>query len=154
MTITEKKLFLQTQLVPLLRSLKPETTGNWGKMNAHQMVEHLTGAIKLHNGTLVLPVVNSGERLEKMRQSLHTEIPFAPNVKNPILQDDPYPVRKATIDASIDKLQEELNFFFTTFEQNPQLITTNPLFGALNAEENILLLYKHATHHLNQFGLL
>jgi hypothetical protein len=31
--------------------------------------------------------------------------------------------------------------------------TRNPIFGDLNYEQNVRLLYKHALHHLRQFGL-
>ena len=38
------------------------------------------------------------------------------------------------------------------FEKNPDLVTRNPFFGDLNFEQSVQLLYKHALHHLRQFG--
>ena len=55
--------------------------------------------------------------------------------------------------GAIGALQLELIYFFEAFEKNPALITRNPFFGDLNFEQNVQLLYKHALHHLRQFGV-
>ena len=52
------------------------------------------------------------------------------------------------------KLQQELTYFFETFNNNPLLQTSNPFFGDLTYQQNVQLLYKHSRHHLTQFGLL
>ena len=54
---------------------------------------------------------------------------------------------------AIGALQLELIYFFEAFGKDPQLITRNPFFGDLNFEQNVQLLYKHALHHLRQFGV-
>ena len=43
--------------------------------------------------------------------------------------------------------------FFEVFEKDPGLKTINPVFGELDFDSNIQLLYKHALHHLKQFGI-
>jgi hypothetical protein len=40
------------------------------------------------------------------------------------------------------------------FQENHMQQTRNPFFGDLNFEENVHLLYKHALHHLKQFGVM
>ena len=67
--------------------------------------------------------------------------------------EEPAPLRYKTIQAAIGGLQQELIYFFEAFEKNPQLITRNPFFGDLNFEQSLQLLYKHAVHHLKQFGV-
>jgi len=101
-----------------------------------------------------LPVVNSGERLEKSREFLMTEKQFKENTKNPLIPETPFPLRKANMNAAIEKLQEELDYFFQVFENNPSLKTSNPIFGELDYAMNVQLLHKHALHHLRQFGLV
>jgi hypothetical protein len=66
----------------------------------------------------------------------------------------PAPVQHKTIAAAFAELEEELDHFFTAFETNPHLATANPFFGPLNFELNVQLLYKHALHHLRQFGVM
>jgi hypothetical protein len=62
-------------------------------------------------------------------------------------------VRNKTIDGALDELQRELDLFFSVFETNHQERTRNPIYGDLDFNQNVLLLYKHALHHLRQFGL-
>ena len=148
----EKENFLKSELVPCLQRLDPSTPPAWGKMNMHQMIEHYADAVMISSGKLKLPGVNEGERLIKFHQFLMSEKPFLPNTKNPLMSEEPAPIKRNTVQASIGKLKEEMIYFFDVFEKNPQLTTLNPFFGNLNFEENIQLLYKHALHHLKQFG--
>ena len=53
----------------------------------------------------------------------------------------------------LQELQKELNYFFEVFQKNELAVTRSPFYGDLNYEENIQLLYKHAAHHLKQFGV-
>jgi len=146
--------FLKNDLVPLLQKLQPDSKGLWGTMGSQQMIEHMTDAVKMANGKLQLPKVNEGERLEKFRQFMNSEIPFGKNIKNPFLGETGLPLRKPDLAAAIAKLQSELDDFFLAFEKNPALRTSNPFFGELDYAENIQLLHKHAEHHARQFGLL
>jgi len=111
----EKKKFLQQDFILLLKKLDADTKGKWGVMNAQQMVEHFVDTVKNASGKLILPVVNTGERLEKLREFLMTEKQFKENTKNPLIGDAPFPLRKANINAAIEKLREELNYFFQVF---------------------------------------
>ena len=62
-------------------------------------------------------------------------------------------MRYKTVLAAIGALQQELIYFFEAFEKDPGFITRNPFFGDLNFEQSVQLLYKHALHHLRQFGV-
>lgn len=54
---------------------------------------------------------------------------------------------------ALNALQAALDFFFETFYANSQFVTRNPFFGMLDFDRNVQLLYKHALHHLRQFGV-
>ena len=149
-----KEIFLQKDFIPLLEKLKGNEKGKWGIMNAQQMVEHFADAVKNANGKLVLPLLNEGERLQKSRDFLMSEEPFKENIKNPLIPEEGFPLRKPDIQSAINKLQKELNYFFEVFEKHPELKTGNPFFGELDYSMNIQLLHKHAMHHLKQFGLV
>jgi hypothetical protein len=152
----EKENFLRTKLVRYLQQLDPATPPQWGKMNVQQMIEHYAGdAIRNASGRLKIDtIVTPPANLQRMRDFMMSDKPFKENTKNPLLGEDPAPPRYRTVQAAIGALQQELIYFFETFEKNTGLVTRNPFFGDLNFEENVQLLYKHALHHLRQFGVV
>lgn len=150
----EKENFLRTRFVSCLQQIHPSATPRWGKMNVQQMVEHFSAdALRCASGRLKIDtILTPAENLGRMREFMMSEKPFKENTKNPLLPEEPPRTRHATLQAAIGELQEELIAFFEAFEKNPQLVTRNPFFGDLNFEQNVQLLYKHALHHLRQFG--
>ncbi|HUR64949.1 MAG TPA: hypothetical protein VMZ03_01245 [Chitinophagaceae bacterium] len=154
MTI-EKENFLRTRFVALLQRLDPSTPPRWGKMSVQQMIEHYAGdAVRNASGRLKFDtIMTPPERLEQLREFMMSDKPLHENTKNPLMGEEPAPLHYKTIQAAIGALQQELIYFFEAFEKNPQLITRNPFFGDLSFEQNVQLLYKHAIHHLRQFGV-
>ena len=150
----DKINFLKNDFIFLLKHLAPDAKGSWGAMNGQQMVEHFVDVVKNASGKLKLPMVNEGEQLQKARAFMFSDKPFAQNLKNPFISEIPAPTKKPTIQAAIEKLQQELNYFFDVFEKDPSLKTHNSFFGELDFEGNVHLLHKHALHHLRQFGLV
>lgn len=149
----QKLDFLINQLPALLRQLDANTKGNWGMMNAQQMVEHFILSVKNASGKLPQPIVTPADQLEKFRSFLHSDKPFRENTKNPLLG-DPLPMHYPSMEAAINKLQTELNYFVDVYKQNPSFTIINPIFGELDFAANVQLLHKHARHHLKQFGLV
>ncbi|MBP7556520.1 MAG: hypothetical protein KA821_09655 [Chitinophagaceae bacterium] len=147
--------FLRAQLIRYLQQLDPQTPPHWGRMSVQQMIEHLAfDAIPLASGRLKIDqLVTTPAQLPRMRQFLMSDKPFKENLRNPLLPEDPRPLRYNTPQAAISALQAELIDFFRAFEDAPLRTTRNPFFGDLNFEENVQLLYKHALHHLRQFGI-
>jgi hypothetical protein len=122
-------------------------------MTLQQMIEHFSDSVRIASGkTVITKLVTPPENLERMRSFIMSETPFRENTRNPLLPELPPPVKNATIEKAIEELQAELSFFFNVFEKNKLQFTLNPFFGELNYAENIQLLYKHAIHHLKQFG--
>jgi len=151
----EKENFLRTKLVQYLQRLDPATPPRWGKMSVQGMIEHYAGdAVRNASGRLKTEtILTPPESLERMREFMMSEKPFKENTRNPLMGEDAAPLRFKTVQAAIGGLQQELIYFFEAFEKNPQLITRNPFFGDLNFEQCVQLLYKHALHHLRQFGV-
>jgi hypothetical protein len=69
------------------------------------------------------------------------------------MPETPAPVVNPSVDSAVQELQKEIGYFFSVFEQNKMQVTRNPFFGDLNYDQNVHLLYKHAMHHLRQFGV-
>lgn len=149
-----KAVFLKSQFVPLLRQIPSDTLPHWGKMTLQQMVEHFSDTMKIASGKTKNEIVTPPEQLQKMRDFLMSEKPFRENTPNPLMPEVPPPVRNQTITAALDELEAEITYFFSVFEDNHMQETRNPFFGDLNFEQNIHLLYKHALHHLKQFGVM
>jgi len=151
----EKEDFLRTRLISYLQRLDPATPSRWGKMNVQQMIEHYAGdAVRNASGHLKIDnILTPAGNLDRMREFMMSDKPFKENTKNPLMAEEPAPLRYKTIQAAIGALQQELIYFFEAFKENPGLITRNPFFGDLNFDQNVQLLYKHALHHLKQFGV-
>ena len=151
----EKENFLRTKFVTYLQRLDPATPPKWGKMSVQHMVEHFGGdAIRNASGRLKIDtIVTPPENLERMREFMMSEKPFRENTMNPLIGNDLRLLRYKTVQAAIGALQQELIYFFEAHDKNPELVTRNPIFGDLNFEQNVQLLYKHAIHHLRQFGV-
>lgn len=149
----EKENFLRTKLISHLQKLNTDTPPIWGKMNARQMIEHMIDVVMVANGKIKLPIVTPADKLSRLQEFMMSEKPFKENTKSPVLGEEPAPLKKHTREAAIGKLQEEIIYFFEEFEKNPGIKTTNPVFGELDFDMNIQLLYKHAIHHLKQFGI-
>ena len=151
----EKENFLRTKLVTCLQRLDPATSPRWGKMSVQQMIEHYAGdAVRNASGRLKIDkILTPPENLIRMREFLISDKLFKENTKNPLMDEEPAPLRYKTVQGAVGELQQELIYFFEAFEKNPDLVTRNPFFGDLNFEQSVQLLYKHALHHLRQFGV-
>lgn len=150
----DKEQFLKKSFVPLLQQIPSHTKPAWGKMSLQQMIEHFTDAVRTASGKLITKkVFTKEEDLPKMQAFLKSDKSFRENTPNPLMPEVPAPVRHASITAATTELQAELDYFFDVFLANRQMYTTNPFFGNLDYELNVQLLYKHAVHHLRQFGV-
>jgi hypothetical protein len=151
---TDKAEFLKNRFVPLLKQIPSDTQPHWGKMSLQQMIEHFSDSVRIASGkTVYTDFVFPPEQLQKVREFMLSEKPFKENTVNPLLPEAPAPVINISTEEAINELQKEINYFFSVFEKNNLQVTRSPFFGDLNFEENIHLLYKHASHHLRQFGV-
>lgn len=147
-----KKEFLQTRFIFLVRQIDPSAIPKWGKMNAQQMVEHVSGFFRISTNKLKFPLVTPAEQLPKYYAFLMSEKEFRENTKAPVLPDEPLPLRYKTMNEATDDLEKQVKDFFNYFSADPEIRTLHPAFGELNFEEWIQLHHKHVKHHLKQFG--
>lgn len=146
--------YIKTTFPQLLQAANKDKSPNWGRMDFQQMVEHLILSFKNANGSLpASKIISPAENLEKLRAFLMSDKEFRENTKSPALPDEPFPHRFATVEKAIEKLISEINKWEQIYESTPNLTILNPVFGELNFEESIQLLYKHCRHHARQFGL-
>ena len=150
----QKHDFIANRFIPLIKKVSPGAVAKWGKMNAQQMVEHVSGFFRVSTNQIKFPFVTPVEHLPKYIEFLRSEKEFRENTKAPILPDEPMQVRLPNLEAAINDLENEVKNFFAFFESQPGISTQHPVFGNLNFEDWILLHYKHVSHHLKQFNLL
>jgi len=148
-----KKQFLENRLLSLVCKIDPSVSPKWGKMNAQQMVEHVSAFFKVSTDKLNFPLATPEELLPKYRAFLLSEKEFRENTKAPMLPEEPLPQRYATMDEAILDLGKQVNDFFKFFKDDFEKKTLHPAFGELNFEEWIQLHHKHVKHHLKQFGI-
>ena len=150
----DKVRFLKEELVPLIQRIPAGTPPAWGKMSLHHMVEHLAASVRIAGGQLVVPGIPNTAHWERNRAFLMTEKPFRENTLNPFLPETPLPLRHHTLAAAISDLQAALIQFFHSYAAAPDKKVLNLNFGELGYPEQVQLLYKHAVHHLRQFGVV
>ena len=133
-----------------MEKLQPETKPLWGKMNVSQMLAHCKVPLEVSLGQKQLKQTLLGILFGKMvkKQMLKPE----PMKKN--LPTVPDFVVKYSPDFYLEKQQLEvlIRKFVAT---NPDEIVArpHPFFGKMTKEQLGLFVYKHADHHLRQFGV-
>jgi oxepin-CoA hydrolase/3-oxo-5,6-dehydrosuberyl-CoA semialdehyde dehydrogenase len=150
----QKLDFISIGIVPLLRNLSEDAIMKWGKMNAQQMVEHLSGFFRVSTNKLHFPLVTPEDQLPAFKAFLRSEKEFRENTKAPVLPEEPFPVQFANFKDAVNDLEKEIGDFVTLFSNDTTLTTQHPVFGDLNFDDWVLLHHKHVVHHLKQFGLI
>ena len=149
-------MFIEADIETILNKLSTlEETQKpiWGSMIAQRMVEHLTDSVKVASGKIILDLLIPEEKIEKMQLFLASDKPMAKNIEVPFATKDTE-LRHSEIDLAIDELTEEWCDFQELFEENENMKTVHPYYGALNYEQWKRLHSKHFTHHFEQFGLI
>ena len=151
-----KSAFISSDLFISLQQLHADAMPKWGKMNAQQMVEHLSDFIDLSVEKIHFPLAVPEEDLPKYKAFLMSEKPFRENTKAPaaVLGENPLPVKLDSLESAILQLKISVADFFAFFAKNPDKKTLHPAFGWLNYEEWLMLHFKHISHHLRQFELI
>ena len=147
-----KEKFLSTP--ELLRSVASDKSPAWGIMTPQHMVEHIVGAWRISNGRARVKVMMEGEELEKRRKFLFSDKPYEKNITNPLFGNGLAPLRKPSLSAAIDQLEDEMTAFFQYHEKNPGSLENHPVFGQLDYDGWIRFQSKHMQHHLSQFDLV
>jgi hypothetical protein len=147
--------FLKNDLIPLLGSIPSEKQLAWGSLTLQQMIEHLSDVQRLASGKISNKIlVVPEEKIPNLQKFLMSDKPFPQGVVNPIFPKDPQPVRNATINEALNELRTEIDFYFSLIKSEQEFSILHPYFGQLNKEMNLQAVYKHALHHLKQFGVL
>ena len=149
-----RESFLRGEFLERLAALEEGTPARWGGMTPQQMVEHLEWVFAISNGRERVECPVPAAERERVKPFLRSNMPTPRGFENPVLTQGLPPLRHATLDAARAALRSEVGRFFAAAASEPAAPRTHPLFGPLDAEDWSRAHYKHAHHHLLQFGLI
>ncbi|GAA4742913.1 DUF1569 domain-containing protein [Flavisolibacter ginsenosidimutans] len=137
-------------LVRRIQKLQPDSAPLWGRMNATEMLLHMN---RVHEQLLNTPPVKKGTSLRQYigRWLFLYLVPgFPKNARTPKRNDT-----KGQIDASaFEEQKQKFIALIQRFPHHQQSIELpHPYFGDLNTKQWGFAGYKHANHHLRQFGV-
>ena len=132
-----------------IERLTPDTPRKWGRMTSHQMVCHLTDGYRMSSGERKPNAVdNLFSRSIVRLVALHTPLAWPKGIKTVAEADQEQGGTKpAEWDRDLAELLRRIDAF-KAVEGYP-----HPIFGRLTTNEWDVWGFRHADHHLHQFGL-
>jgi hypothetical protein len=137
------------EIADRINLLNENSNRKWGKMNVYQMLKHCTlheemmlGRIKINR---VLPGLLFGRMF--LKKVLKDDKPFGRNSPTSSL------LKTTSENGDIENQKRE---WIKRNEQYPDYTNINlvhPFFGPMTREQIGFYAYKHADHHLRQFGV-
>ena len=132
-----------------MERLTPDTRPQWGKMTASQMVAHLNDAMRRAIGELPCAPKNVPIRFFPLKQLLIYALPWpkgAPTAPELLARGDAaqFEQEKAAFPQVVGRLAAK-----PASDRWP----AHPAFGPLTYRAWGVLKYRHADHHLRQFGV-
>lgn len=161
LTMVQKKQTTFVEMTPetiesCLNKLTEDTQPKWGIMTPQHMVEHLEQGYRIASGEIQdFDVATPEEYLEKTQAVLWNYDLMPQGYKMPLMKKDGLEeLQHPDLAAAKQKMLEARDAYITFFNQNPEALTKNVVFGYLTRYEWYLLERKHLNHHFEQFGLL
>jgi hypothetical protein len=139
-----------TEVKERIGQLRADSERNWGKMTPAQALAHCSRAMETALGETKPPRMLIGRMIGGMvkRLALADDAPMkknSPTAPFLVVHDEPdIAAERARLIALVDRFAEG----------GPSACTTHPhtFFGPMTPDEWAILMYKHADHHLRQFG--
>lgn len=135
-------------LVARVRRLTPARSALWGRMSCPQMVTHLSDACLLYLGDLPVAAKQSPLRYTPLKQLIVFVLPFPKNVPTApeLLARTP-----GEWETDVETLCREIARVAAARDRRDW--PDHPIFGALSPRAWGVLAWRHADHHLRQFGV-
>ena len=132
-----------------MRSLSESSTGRWGTLDVTGMLQHLNLSTRMALGDMIVPSVN--KRAFQMFPLKHLILYVLPFPKGAPTAPALKPVATTSFEEERAALLELLERIGTGPGEGAG--PAHPLFGPLTWREWGVVTYKHADHHLKQFGV-
>ena len=138
----------QDEVLTRVRQLTPERRPVWGRMTCPQMVTHLTDAFDLYMGVLTSARKRTPLQYPPLKQLLVYFVPIPKNVPTA-----PELIARVPGEWSdeIARLTRTVSTFAGQHARTDWPL--HPIFGRMSCRAYGVLAYRHADHHLRQFGV-
>ncbi|WP_291100054.1 MULTISPECIES: hypothetical protein [unclassified Empedobacter] len=144
----------KASLISKLKSLKVDQQPEWGIMTPQHMVEHLIVTTKISNGGLTVPCRIPAEQIPQYKSFLlESDHEMQKGIKANGME-GLLDLRYHSLEAAIEKLEQEIDKFNSYFTENPDAKIVNPVLNDIGYEDWKTFHKKHFTHHFKQFGLM
>ena len=139
------------ELIERLNTLTPDAKPGWGKMNVEQMLSHLVQSGEMPF-EMSVPDRSSWLSRTLIKTLVLYVVPVPKEVKTSAEMDQQRKGRPPLgFDIDRANLVESINKLGTIATAHRCL--DHPFFGPMSTNEWCRLAYKHADHHLRQFGV-
>jgi hypothetical protein len=138
----------RAEIVRRLQSLSASSTGRWGSMDVVAMLQHLCLSARMTVGELSLP--SSNKRAFQMFPLKHLILHVLPFPKGAPTAPGLKPSSSGSFETERAALLDLIERIGTGPREGGG--PAHPLFGPLTWREWGVVTYKHADHHLKQFG--
>ena len=118
------------------------------------MVEHLSWVFELSTGLASVECPIPEAKRERYKAFLHDNTPMLREFRNPALVSGLPALRHAGLDDALAALRKDVDRFLDHARDAPAATHAHPVFGPIGPEEWSRSHFKHAYHHLLQFGLV
>jgi len=161
LTMVQKKqnVFVEmtdAKISECLNKLSEKSKPKWGILTAQHLLEHLEHGYRIMAGEIQdFDVATPEKIIEKVHNSLYNYDKFPKGTKFPTMKKDELEVLiHADFDTALAKFNEAREAYKVFFNENPEAVLKNMVFGEMNKYASYLLERKHLNHHFEQFGLI
>lgn len=161
LTMVQKKqnVFVEmtdAKISECLNKLTENSKPKWGILTAQHLLEHLEHGYRIMAGEIRdFDVATPEKILEKVHNSLYNYDKFPKGTKYPTMKKDELEVLiHADFVTALAKFNEARETYYVFFDENPEAVLKNMVFGEMNKYASYLLERKHLNHHFEQFGLI
>ncbi|HKO55635.1 MAG TPA: DUF1569 domain-containing protein [Thermoanaerobaculia bacterium] len=130
--------------------LTPETRPRWGRMNAEEMLAHITAGMRMGLGELPTRERRTIFRYWPLKHLFVYWIPFPRSAYAP--REMITRGKSVTWDAAAAALRDAIARF-SLLTPRDRAWPVHPIFGSLSGNAWGALGWRHLDHHLRQFGL-
>lgn len=139
----------RASILARLDTLTPDAPARWGKMNATQMLAHMTDALRMVLGDIAVRPMNKRIlRIGFVKKAVLYLLPFPKNA--PTAHE-----LRSRAPKSFEEERADLRGLIARLApaNRAPRAAEHPAFGPMTTEEWGALGYKHADHHFRQFGV-
>lgn len=143
----------RSEILRRLRAVRPDSDRRWGRMSAHQMVCHLGDALRMAVGERpVRPATGLFQRTFVKWIALYLPLPWPPGIPTrPEIDQHGSGTRPAEFSADVAAVEALLGLLAAPTGARDR--RSHPIFGPMSRSAWLRWGYRHADHHLRQFGV-